>query len=260
MALRPATVVVPCYNEAARLQPALVRTLVDDGRLAVILVDDGSSDGTLELAREIERASAGCVTALALEQNEGKAEAVRRGMLAAIGAGAEVVGFADADFATPPEEIVRLLDELERTGAAVVLGSRIQRLGADIDRRPVRRLLGRVFAAGASVALSLPVRDTQCGAKLFAVGPALRRAVARPFRSRWIFDVELLGRLMAPDPSGGRPLGASDIVEVPLDLWHDVGGSKLGSRAMARAGVELARLIVETHRRGRGAFMPEEGS
>jgi hypothetical protein len=166
----------------------------------------------------------------------GKAEAVRRGMLQFINEGFAWVGYADADFSTPAEEIARLWPFAESGRFKVVMGSRILRLGSDIHRNPMRHYLGRFFATLSSLALALPVYDTQCGAKLFAVNETLSNAIAEPFRSRWIFDVELIGRLVTGNP----PLAETDFLEVPLNRWIEVGGSKFVGAPMIGAWWDLA--------------------
>ena len=255
---RTVTIVIPCFNEAERLRPEAVDALVEDPRVRALLVDDGSTDTTAELLASSCAADPERKAWLAMPLNVGKAEAVRRGLVHAIDAGAERVGYLDADFATPPEEVAHLLDEMERAGARVVLGSRVVRLGADVRRSPSRHLLGRVFATTASLVLDLPVYDTQCGAKVFAVDATLRAALARPFSSRWIFDVELLGRLVRGE-AAQAPVTREQLLEVPLRTWHDVGGSKLRPSGMARAGVDLLSLAWRVRRRGgRGFFGPGE--
>jgi len=232
-------IVIPCYNEAARLDRAQVAELVDGADVETLLVDDGSTDGTLEVLEGLAAEHPGKVRVLALATNGGKAEAVRCGLREAC-ASAEVVGYCDADFATPAHEMRRLVDELESTGVDVVTGARIARLGAEIDRHPGRHYVGRVFATAASLALGRPVYDTQCGAKVFRVDAALEDALATPFHSRWAFDVELLGRLLAR--------GAS-IREIPLEIWHDVGGSKLRLRDMVKASLDLVAIARSLRRR-----------
>src|SRR5690606_36252433 len=223
----PVIVVIPCYNEVERLDEAQVLALCEEPSTSVVLVDDGSRDGTAALLDRIaSRAPAGRVRYLVLPENRGKAEVVRAGLLDALSRGASVVAYADADFATPPSEILRLRRELERSGALVAMGARIARLGAHIDRKASRHYLGRVFATGASLVLGLAVYDTQCGAKLFRDTPALRHALGQPFSSRWAFDVELIGRLCAGGP-GAPPIAPSQMIEVPLRTWIDIGGSKL---------------------------------
>lgn len=247
-------VVIPCYNEEERLSESQVRMLAADPRVRVLLVDDGSHDGTAALIERIAaRVPEGRVRALVLPENRGKAEAVRTGLLAALEDGASVVGYTDADFATPPEEMIHLLDELERSGALVALGARIARLGAHIERKASRHYLGRVFATGASIILGLAVYDTQCGAKLFRDTAVLRLALSQPFSSRWSFDVELLGRLGAGAPGvpGIRP---EQMIEVPLRTWIDVGGSKLSPQGAVKAGLDLLALGARVARRGPRGF------
>lgn len=232
-------VVVPCFNEAARLDGHALRSIVDEDT-GLLLVDDGSTDATESLLTELSRADAR-IEVLALGSNFGKGEAVRRGMLRAIEGGAELVGFLDADLAAPPAEMRRLLHLLESDGhARAVIGARVALLGKHIERRPTRHYLGRVFATAASMALDVPVYDTQCGAKAFRVDDGLRAALSHPFASRWVFDVELLARLLERSQDG--------IVEVPLQEWRDVRGSSLGMRGMFGAGVDLLKIAARRRR------------
>jgi glycosyltransferase involved in cell wall biosynthesis len=248
------TVVVPCYNEAARLDEAPLLTFLDRcAEASLLFVNDGSTDATAERLAAIAARSPARADVLSLSPNGGKAEAVRQGMLQALGRGAATVGYLDADLSTPPDELLRLRARFERPEVEVVLGARVALLGTDIERSAIRHYLGRVFASAASLILKARVYDTQCGAKLFRASPALRAALAAPFISRWAFDVELLGRLLTGSATvPALPLSA--IVEVPLATWHDIGGSKLGPLAMARTLGELGRIAVDlAARRRQGA-------
>jgi glycosyltransferase involved in cell wall biosynthesis len=249
-AVGPVCLVVPCYNEASRLDVGALDALLTRPEITLLLVDDGSSDTTLRLLRDFAAAHPDRVEVVALSNNAGKGEAVRTGLCRALASGARVVGYVDADFSTPPGEVLALCDELDRSGARVVLGSRVLLLGRRITRRARRHYLGRVFATAAALVLRLPVYDTQCGAKLFRDEPALRRALAEPFVSRWAFDVELIGRLLS-GPDGSR-LAAEDFTEVPLQEWHDVPGSKVGMGQMIRAALDLARIAVRLRGRNDG--------
>ena len=236
------TVVVPCYNEAERLAAAPLLAFVDSHPDAsFLLVNDGSRDATGEVLDRLAAERPGRMVALQLTPNRGKAEAVREGLRAALAAGAEIVGFLDADLSTPPAELDDLLAALARPGVQVAIGARIGMLGYDIERSAARHYLGRVFATAASLILRARVYDTQCGAKLFRAGPALSDALAVSFLSRWAFDVEFLGRLLIGTPAV-PPLPLSAIVEVPLAVWHDVGGSKLGVGGMAATARDLLRV------------------
>lgn len=249
-------VTIPCFNEAERLDPDKVAQLLSDPRICIVFSNDGSTDATAERLAAIARAHPGRVEIHTLPENRGKAEAVREGMLRALALGADVVGYLDADFATPPEEIPRLLGELLRTEAALALGSRVVRLGADLDRPASRRYLGRLFSTAASAVLDLSIYDSQCGCKLFRDTKALRVALSYPFASRWAFDVELLGRLTT-GTAQAPPLGPEDLLEVPLRRWREVRGSKLGVRGMARAGLDLLALGRRVQRLGRRGFFPD---
>jgi len=231
-------VVVPCYNEARRIDPARFAELTDAG-LEVMFVDDGSIDDTISVLRSISEADAGA-TFLALEHNRGKGEAVRAGLRRALQRGAPIVGYLDADLSTPPGEYLALARTLlNRTDLEACLGARVALLDREINRRAWRHYVGRVFATGASIALGVSVYDTQCGAKVFKRSTALEEALSTPFQSRWAFDVELLQRLLDHGGPGTRPYA---IREMPLESWSDVDGSKLGLRAMAQAGLDLGRI------------------
>jgi dolichyl-phosphate beta-glucosyltransferase len=242
------TLVVPCYNEEARLQVGVFqRFAADHPQIRFVMVDDGSQDKTAAILAELAAARPRQFEVMSLAVNSGKAEAVRRGMVRALESGADSVGFIDADLAAPLGEVPRLIDVLERRpDVSVVVGSRLSLAGHVIQRRWIRRLLGRCFAAVASRLIGLPLRDTQCGLKLFRATNTARRMFADPFRSRWIFDVELLARLIAAE---GREAAIAQIYEMPLEAWSEVAGSKLKSGDFVKAVGELLG-IYATYIRG----------
>lgn len=239
-------IAIPCYNEARRLRGDAILSLLDDPRVHVMFVDDGSTDDTRAILTALQQRAPERIEVLPLPGNRGKAEAVRRGLLRGLDIGAAVVGYLDADLSTPPAELLRLVRELDTAEAQVALGSRIAMLGARIERRAARHYAGRVFATLASIVLRAPVYDTQCGAKVFRGDDCLRAALQDPFHSRWAFDVELLGRLMTLNEARG--LGRTQsFVEVPLRSWTETSGSSLRLPGMLRAGAEL--LAVPGHLR-----------
>jgi glycosyltransferase involved in cell wall biosynthesis len=235
-------VVVPCFNEAARLDRDFLGSFLERPGIDLILVNDGSTDGTEALLREWTAARAGHARVLSLVKNQGKGEAVRQGILTALREDPAIVGYVDADGATPAVECWRLLDFLDGHPETVaVLGARIKLLGLDIRRSLSRHYTGRVFATAVSWILDLPVYDTQCGAKFFRNGPLTRRTFQPPFSSRWFFDVELIGRLAAQVRVSGRN-PESTLLEVPLHAWHDIAGSKRGLSVYGRALWDLMRM------------------
>jgi dolichyl-phosphate beta-glucosyltransferase len=239
-----AIVVVPCYNEAKRLDRHALREFArehPDPRF--LFVNDGSTDGTREVLDELQREAPGRFLVSHLSRNAGKAEAVRQGLLRAFAEGAEYVGYWDADLATPLREILTFCSILDfRPEIDMVIGARVRLLGRAVGRNPLRHCLGRVFASAASLTLGLGIYDTQCGAKLFRASPELMSLFQAPFRTRWIFDVEILARLMAARRGTDRPRIDETIYEFPLHQWHDVAGSKVKPLDMVKAFFGLAAI------------------
>ncbi|MBI1292050.1 glycosyltransferase [bacterium] len=222
-------IVVPCYNEEQRLPVGEFLRFIDavDG-VDFLFVNDGSRDGTLRVLRDLEGKGRGRFLVHDLTRNGGKAEAVRAGMLRARELGASVTGFWDADLATPLGELPGFLGILaERPEVEVVMGARIKLLGRAVNRKLLRHYIGRVFATVASNYLRLPVYDTQCGAKVFRCTAMLDRVLADRFVARWLFDVEMLVRFLKAWHGEGVEDAEARMVEVPLQAWTDVKGSKV---------------------------------
>jgi dolichyl-phosphate beta-glucosyltransferase len=234
-------IVVPCYNEAVRIDGnTFLRYLTAHRRQSIVFVNDGSSDNTLTILQNLREQMPLQIEVLDKKNNEGKAEAVRDGMLHALNnAAVAYVGYWDADLATPLNAVNEMLEVFAaRPEIEIVFGSRVRLLGRNIERQAVRHYLGRIFATFASVVLRLPIYDTQCGAKLFRVTPALAQVLAEPFHSRWIFDVELIARFLSAHAAEGRKTEGL-IYELPLNCWVDVPGSKVRPQDFLRAVREL---------------------
>jgi glycosyltransferase involved in cell wall biosynthesis len=242
-----AILVVPCHNEARRLcRTSFERFLHAASDTRVVFVNDGSTDATLEVLHAIQTAAVERVAILDLPANVGKGEAIRRGLQYAFRTPTSYCGFWDADLATPLDavaEFVKLLDD--RPEIEMVFGTRVHLLGREIRRRAVRHYLGRVSATAISLVLGLRIYDTQCGAKMFRVTPAIQALFDQPFLSSWIFDVEIVARLIAARRDGQLPAPERVIYEYPLTRWTDIAGSSVGPRDYLRAVIDLARI----HRR-----------
>jgi dolichyl-phosphate beta-glucosyltransferase len=239
--------VVPCYNEAARLDPdAFLRFVSTHPQVQLVMVDDGSEDGTKAVLEAMRKAAPEGVTIVCQPVRTGKAEAVRAGILAGLSRGPALVGFFDADLSTPLGAVDDFLAVL-RTRPAVefVLGSRVMLMGRDIKRKATRHYLGRIFATAVSHALDLPVYDTQCGAKMLRVTPDTATLFAVPFRSPWIFDVELIARYLRLPVGPGEPARRDRLYELAVPRWHDTPGSKLRWYDFARAVVDLGYIWRE---------------
>ena len=240
--------IIPCYNEEQRLKTGeILRFLESQPSSHVCLVNDGSSDGTLRVLENVRTSRPAQVTVVNLPSNRGKAEAVRQGVLHAAGSARfGFIGFWDADLSTPFRELDALVGALTaHPSCQLVMGSRVKRLGAHIERRVSRHVLGRVFSTFASALLGLPIYDSQCGAKLFRA-EAVGMLFGEPFVTQWLFDLEIIARLRG---RLGRDAALEAAIEVPLGEWIHVGGSKLRVSHMAKVPFELPRL--RSHYRSR---------
>lgn len=188
------TIVVPAYNEAARVGLSLSKLLEylnrDFGSSELIVVDDGSTDDTARVAKSTLLNAAGVsARVIRYEQNRGKGYAVRLGLLAAT---AEVALFSDADLSTPMTETPKLIDPIRSGEFDVTFGSRaLDRSLIGIHQPWRREQGGRLFNLIVRAATGLPFWDTQCGFKAF------RMSVCRPLIEaaqidRFGFDVELI--------------------------------------------------------------------
>ena len=240
--------VIPCFNEAARLPVDALRAFEGGAaRVEMLLVNDGSSDGTLRLLESLREENPSRFSVLNLEKNSGKAEAVRQGMLAAMARNPDFAGFWDADLATPLAELPDFLAVFaSKAEIEMVFAARVRLLGRSISRNPSRHYFGRVGATLISSSLGLAVYDTQCGAKLFRVNDTTRAVFAERFLSRWIFDVEIIARFVK---LRGRDAAAKAIYELPIKVWHDVKGSKVKSTDFIRALRDLWKIHRAYNRR-----------
>jgi glycosyltransferase involved in cell wall biosynthesis len=238
------TVVLPAFNEAQRIGPALdelfdyLRIRPADGlppRVDVLVVDDGSRDRTAEIVAarpEAQPGPDGAQPALRLLRapHRGKGAAVRAGMLAADG---DLVAFTDADMATPPDQLPALVAALAT--ADVALGSRIQADGTDMraSQPHYRRLLGQLFHTFASLWVVGPVQDTQCGFKGFS-REAARDLFEPQAVTSIVFDVEVI---YLARRRGYR------LAIVPIQ-WADRRGSRMhpGPRLALRVAWDLIRI------------------
>lgn len=230
--MRPApdvSVVIPAYNESARLPPSIARITAYFAQrplsYELVVVDDGSADDTAARARACGVAG---LTVLVNEPNRGKGYSVRRGMLAARGAHRLMT---DADLSTPIEELDRLLS-VQRAGADVVIGSRAVS-GANIEvRQPwFRENMGRLFNVLVRLSAVPGLHDTQCGFKLFSARAA-EEVFSRARLDGFSFDVEAL---FLARRAGLR------IEEIPV-TWRNDAATRVGMLGGFLAFPDLFRI------------------
>jgi glycosyltransferase involved in cell wall biosynthesis len=233
--IRSISVIVPAYNEEARL-PDTIRRIEryfaqsDWMFHEILIVDDGSKDGTVAAASAFAAENPN-VRVIRNPGNRGKGYSVRHGMREAL---AEWKLFTDADLSAPIEELDKLWDAAGREGAQVAIGSRaLDRSLIGVHQPGIRESAGRFFNAVMRLTLGLNIADTQCGFKLFRADAA-RAVFPRQRLERFGFDPEIL--FIA------RKHGYK-IAEVPV-RWNHVDGSKVGMLAGLHAFGELATVRI----------------
>jgi dolichyl-phosphate beta-glucosyltransferase len=242
--------VVPCYNEALRLrEDAFIAAAERYPNLELLFVNDGSRDRTSSVLSALAARLGGRGAVLELPANGGKAAAVRSGVLQAFERQPDLIGYWDADLATPFDALDDFMDVfVARPDTELVIGSRVKLLGRHIHRRAWRHYVGRMMATFAALALGLEVYDTQCGAKVFRANERLQAVFAAPFRTKWVFDVELIARYIDSDGPGGQHRLADRLYEVPLRTWTDAPGSKVRLRDGLWALEDLGKMYWRRHR------------
>ena len=210
------SIIIPAYNEAARLGSTLERVLTyvsqQEWDAEIIVVNDGSLDQTPDLVRA-KSASHPNVRLIENPGNRGKGYSVRNGMLNARG---ELLLFSDADLSSPLEEAVKLFAAME-AGADIAIGSRWLQPELQAHRQSLaRQLYGRIFNLLLRIFLGLKFKDTQCGFKTFS-RKAAQKIFPRQRIERWGFDPELL---FLARKSGLK------VEEVPV-VWSHSAGTRI---------------------------------
>lgn len=239
--MRKTCIIIPCYNEFERLNVKAFDDFIASNKqnYDFLFVNDGSKDQTLELLNQLAQRNPENCHVYNLEQNSGKAEAVRQGLIKSYDMGKfHYMAYFDADLATPLSELKSMESVVaDNHKIVMVMCSRIKRLGAKVERKLKRHILGRFFSTIASSILKLPVYDTQCGAKLVKAD-LIPVIFNEPFITSWLFDVEIIARIRNINRTNIEHL----LYEHPVSEWKDVGGSKLKLKHMIKVPVELFKI------------------
>lgn len=234
--------IIPCYNEENRLPiDELVHFIERENEdLSFLFVNDGSTDNTINILNKLADTFS-FVKVLDLQQNVGKAEAIRTAMLKYTSGEYDYIGYFDADLATPLAEVNQFIAKAEKFDPIILMGSRVKLLGiTDIKRKWYRHYFGRVFATIASSMLKIPVYDTQCGAKMIK-SSVIKVLFKDSFISSWLFDVELLFRLKKLPDYNTNP---TPIIELPLSKWEEKGDSKIPISYLFKVPFELVSIYL----------------
>lgn len=219
-------IIIPCYNEANRLDVNEFLTFAKNNKnYFICFVNDGSSDHTLDVLEDIEKKSTDNVVVIDVKINAGKASAVRTGVKY-LSQNTEIsyIGFMDADLSTDFNDFDKLVRTLKfNKELTFVYGSRGKGEG-NIKRSFFRNIFSKMVKIIILMILGLPIEDTQCGAKVFKK-EIVGVAYGNKFLTRWLFDVEIFIRLKR---HYGRKKVMNKIHEQPLNKWTHVDDSKLG--------------------------------
>lgn len=214
-------VIIPCYNEAKRLDFSEVKKLIAQPNINVFFANDGSTDNTSEIINQfILQNNQDNIELFDYKENTGKANTIYTTVNTLLQDNSlDYIAYLDADFATNAEEFIRMLTVLKLQPLDFVIASRVNLLNSNIKRKYYRHLIGRIIVTIINFKYHLGIYDTQCGAKVFSK-EILKTGFNKPFKTSWLFDIELFIRLKS-----NKLLIYG--TEFPIKNWRDVEGSKL---------------------------------
>jgi len=238
-------IVIPCYNEASRLQmDEFIEFANHNKDIVLCFVNDGSKDPTRSALASLKEVVHDNISIYNLSENAGKADAVRSGALFLYEeTEVETIGFLDADLSTSFEEYRDLLKTHgdSKGRIKIVFGSRNMKGEGEIKRNPLRKIFSDIIKMLIFLISRMKIADTQCGAKVFdrSLIPLIYRKL---FFSRWLFDIEILLRLR--HQIGKRKL-LNMFCEQPLANWVHMDGSKLSAKDAVMIPWNLLKIWIE---------------
>lgn len=232
-------IIIPCFNEEKRLPSSeFIAFSKEHQDFHFLFVNDASTDNTESVIQAMKSENENSIFSLSLESNQGKSGAIRAAANHLIEEkDYDNIGFMDADLASPLNEALRIKEYINDPKYHFVFGSRIRKIGSNVDRTLKRHIMGRLFATLASNILGIPVYDTQCGVKFFSKSAA-QVAFKDTFVSRWYFDIEIFHRLH--EHYGDNFLDVTH--ELPVRIWHEIEGSKIKLSDVIKTPLELLKI------------------
>lgn len=233
-------IIIPCYNEEKRLNSSAFLSFIKaHADYVFCFVNDGSKDDTLGLLRSVEAQVPAQITVVDIKRNMGKAAAVRAGARHLYNReDISYIGFIDADLSTDFDDFKALVKTLKSDSRLnMVFGSRYSVHG-DIEQNGFRKVVSGQMRCIIKRILGLPIKDTQCGAKVFSrsIIPVIYKEA---FLSKWLFDVEIFFRLK-------KYLGRKNVMlhlyEQPLKRWVHVDDSRIGFKDSVIIPMKLVQI------------------
>jgi len=230
-------VIIPCYNEENRLNFDEIDKLIELMPLIhIVLANDGSSDNTIGALQKVEAKYPDKVSIFDYKKNCGKAMVLYNTINSLLeDEQVKIIGYLDADFATDAVNFHKVCVPVFEKRAIFSIGSRVKLLGKNINRKVMRHYIGRFVITFLGFKHSLPIYDTQCGAKVFRSEILKEVLYGKPFKCNWLFDYELFIRLKKKNL-----LAKGE--EVPLDSWVDIAGSKLSYKTAFKILREMLKI------------------
>ncbi len=229
-------IIIPCYNEEKRLNLENIQSLIDNSNVDLYFANDGSKDNTINVLTEINCMFPGRTNILDYQVNQGKAHTIYKALNEINKKETyDYIGYFDADFSTPSEELINMINDLIKNKYQLIFASRVQLLNSGIERKWQRHVIGRVLITFINLKFRLGIYDTQCGAKVFSK-TIINEIFDAPFQTSWLFDVEIFIRL-----KNNNLLKTGK--EFPIQNWKDVEGSKLSWKSSFKIFKEIIYLI-----------------
>lgn len=252
----PAALIIPFHNEEKRLSLGSLDEILQGSRLTIYLVDDGSTDSTLEVLRkwQSEDHLEDRVKILELAKNVGKANAVRLGMRLAVNDGFRIIGQTDADASIRKSDLLLGLHLIQQNEEYyLVSGARVRLAGLSVSRSPARLWMGRIIATLIFLVTKIPMYDPQSPLKWWRFSEKNFSALDSKLETYWFGEVELMLRLSRKEDGGGgqNSIQPSNLKEFPIEFWRDETHSHFGNPiSYVRVLGDLRKLLLNPFRAG----------
>ena len=231
--------IIPFFNEQRRLDIPNLETFLAELNCDVLLVDDGSIDDTFNTLSHLSQRFSN-ISVFQINENVGKANALRIGMLRAIRQGYTHIGTSDADLSVPVFDLNRALTLSLGNSHHITSGARVRLAGVNVSRPFIRLWVGRVIATLVSLTTKVAMYDMQSPCKVYQVSTDLEKALTLKFSTKWFGEAELLMRM---NPRISRSKDEVLVKEFVLQEWSDVSGGHLSLMRSIPVFLDIMKLM-----------------